>query len=63
MTEENVRKAVRTPWVSFGSDGGAYTADPVPANATHPRPTATSPGYWAATREQRLIPLRRRCGG
>ena len=38
MAEENVRKAVRTPWVSFASDGGAFTlADSVPSNSTHPR--------------------------
>jgi N-acyl-D-amino-acid deacylase len=38
MAEENVRKAVRTSWVSFASDGGAFTlADSVPSNSTHPR--------------------------
>ncbi len=38
ISEENLRKALRKPWVSFGSDGGAYTlADSMPTNATHPR--------------------------
>lgn len=38
ISEANLRKALRRPWVSFGSDGGAYTlADTVPSNATHPR--------------------------
>jgi N-acyl-D-amino-acid deacylase len=59
MAEENVRKAVRTPWVSFASDGGAFTlADSVPANATHPR----SYGNFARllgryVREEKLISL------
>jgi N-acyl-D-amino-acid deacylase len=59
MTEENVRKAVRTPWVSFGSDGGAYTlADSVPANATHPRAYGNFARLLGRyVREQRLIPL------
>jgi N-acyl-D-amino-acid deacylase len=59
MAEENVRKAVRTPWVSFASDGGAFTlADSVPANSTHPR----SYGNFARllgryVREEKLISL------
>jgi N-acyl-D-amino-acid deacylase len=59
MAEENVRKAVRTPWVSFGSDGGAYTlADSVPANATHPRAYGTFARLLGRyVREERLIPL------
>jgi N-acyl-D-amino-acid deacylase len=59
ISEANVRKAIRTPWVSFGSDGGAYTlADTVPTNATHPR----AYGNFARVlgryvREERLISL------
>jgi N-acyl-D-amino-acid deacylase len=59
MAEENVRKAVRTPWVSFGSDGSAYTiADSVPANATHPRAYGNFARLLGRyVREERLIPL------
>ena len=59
MAEANVRKAVRTPWVSFGSDGGAYTlADSVPANATHPRAYGNFARLLGRyVREERLIPL------
>jgi N-acyl-D-amino-acid deacylase len=59
MTEENVRKAVRTPWVSFASDGGAWTiADSTPANATHPRAYGNFARLLGRyVREERLIPL------
>ena len=59
MAEENVRKAIRTPWVSFGSDGGAYTlADSTPANATHPRAYGNFARLLGRyVREERLIPL------
>ena len=59
MAEENVRKAVRTPWVSFGSDGGAWTlADSVPVNATHPRAYGNFARLLGRyVREERLIPL------
>ncbi|HEU4453979.1 MAG TPA: amidohydrolase family protein [Longimicrobium sp.] len=59
MAEENVRKAIRTPWVSFGSDGGAYTlADSTPVNATHPRAYGNFARLLGRyVREERLIPL------
>ena len=59
MAEDNVRKAVRTPWVSFGSDGGAWTlADSVPANATHPRAYGNFARLLGRyVREERLLPL------
>lgn len=59
MAEANVRKAVRTPWVSFGSDGQAYTlADSVPANATHPRAYGNFARLLGRyVRRERLIPL------
>lgn len=38
MTEENLAKKIRQPWVSFGSDGGALaTEPPFTDNSTHPR--------------------------
>jgi len=59
MAEENVRKAVRTPWVSFGSDGGAWTiADSVPVSGTHPRAYGNFARLLGKyVREERLIPL------
>ena len=59
ISEANLRKALRKPWVSFGSDGGAYTlADTLPTNATHPRAYgnfARLLGHYV--REERLITL------
>lgn len=38
MSEENVRKKIQLPWMSFGSDAGSYTvAEPFTLNGTHPR--------------------------
>ncbi len=38
MSEENVRKKIVQPWVSFGSDGGAKSAEgAVLEQSTHPR--------------------------
>ncbi|WP_394805275.1 N-acyl-D-amino-acid deacylase family protein [Kordiimonas aquimaris] len=38
MSEENLRKKVQLPWVSFGSDAGSYTvAEPFTLSGTHPR--------------------------
>ena len=60
MAEENVRKAVRTPWVSFASDGGAFTlADSVPANSTHPRAYGNFARLLGRyVREEKLDPAR-----
>ena len=59
MDENNVRKALRTPWVSFGSDGSAFTlGDSVPANSTHPRAYGNFARLLGRyVREERLIPL------
>ena len=59
MSEDNVRKAVRTPWVSFGSDGQAFTlGDSLPANSTHPRAYGNFARLLGRyVREERLIPL------
>jgi N-acyl-D-amino-acid deacylase len=38
MSEDNVRKQVRLPWVSFGSDAASMSpADPFTRSSTHPR--------------------------
>lgn len=38
MSEENVRKQVQLPWMSFGSDAGSYTPEGIFLKAsTHPR--------------------------
>jgi N-acyl-D-amino-acid deacylase len=38
MSEENVRKQVRLPWVSFGSDAASMSPeDPFTRSSTHPR--------------------------
>lgn len=59
ISEENLLKALRKPWVSFGSDGGAYTlADSVPTNATHPRAYGNFARLLGRyVREEKLITL------
>jgi len=59
ISEANLRKALRRPWVSFGSDGGAYTlADTVPSNATHPRAYGNFARLLGKyVREERLLTL------
>jgi N-acyl-D-amino-acid deacylase len=59
MNEENVKKILRQPWVSFGSDGASMTAEGVfLKNSTHPR----SYGNFARllgkyVREEKVISL------
>ena len=59
MSEDNVRKQIALPWMSFGSDGGAPTAEGVfLRNNVHPR----SYGNFARllgryVRDEQLIPL------
>ncbi|HYC32053.1 MAG TPA: D-aminoacylase [Gemmatimonadales bacterium] len=59
MSEDNVRKALRTPWVSFGSDGSAFTlADSTPTNSTHPRAYGNFARLLGRyVRDERLLPL------
>lgn len=59
MSEENVRKAVQLPWVSFGSDGGSYSGDPAGrANSTHPRAYGNFARLLGRyVREERLLTL------
>ncbi|MGH9765955.1 MAG: N-acyl-D-amino-acid deacylase family protein, partial [Blastocatellia bacterium] len=38
MSEENIKKQIKLPWVSFGSDGGSMTAEGLfLKSSTHPR--------------------------
>src|SRR5262245_12804300 len=38
MSEENIKRQIKLPWLSFGSDGGSMTAEGVfLKSATHPR--------------------------
>ena len=59
MSEDNVRRQIRLPWVSFGSDAGSLTTAP-PFTLSNPHPRAY--GNFARllgryVREERLIPL------
>ena len=59
MDEDNVRRQIRLPWVSFGSDAGSLAPEP-PFSLAHPHPRAY--GNFARllgryVREERLIPL------
>lgn len=59
ISEDNLRKALKRPWVAFGSDGGAYTlADTIPSNATHPRAYGNFARLLGKyVREERLVTL------
>ena len=59
MSEANVRKEVVLPWVSFGSDEGAYSAEGVflKSNA-HPRAYGNFARFLGNyVRDERLVPL------
>jgi len=59
MSEENVKKAVALPWVSFGSDEGSYTTegDFLKSNV-HPRAYGNFARLLGRyVREQKIIPL------
>ncbi len=59
MNEDNVRKQVKLPWVSFGSDEGSYTTEGVflKSNA-HPRAYGTfSRVIGKYVREEKLLTL------
>jgi N-acyl-D-amino-acid deacylase len=59
MSEDNIRKQIRLPWVSFGSDAGASAPEGVfLKSSTHPREygnVAKLLGQYV--REEHLIPL------
>jgi N-acyl-D-amino-acid deacylase len=59
MTEENLAKQIRLPWVSFGSDAGSLSPEP-PFTKANPHPRAY--GNFARllgkyVREEKVIPL------
>ncbi|MBI2927868.1 MAG: D-aminoacylase [Verrucomicrobia bacterium] len=59
MSEENVRKQIELPWVSFGSDAGSLAPEGVFLKANpHPRAYATFARLLGKyVREEKLIPL------
>lgn len=59
MSEDNVRKQVKLPWVSFGSDAGSMATEGVFLKSkTHPRAYGNfSRLLGKYVREERLIPL------
>ncbi len=59
MSEENVRKEIRLPWVSFGSDAGSMAPEGVfLRSSTHPRAYGNfSRLLGRYVREEKLIPL------
>jgi N-acyl-D-amino-acid deacylase len=59
MSEENVRRQVRLPWVSFGSDAGSIAPEGVfLKSSTHPRAYGNFARLLGRyVREERLIPL------
>ena len=59
MSEENVRKEIALPWVSFGSDGGSLAPEGVfLRSSTHPRAYGNfSRLLGKYVRDERIIPL------
>lgn len=59
MSEDNIRRQVKLPWVSFGSDGGAPSAEgEFLTRSTHPRTYGNFARLLAKyVREEKLIPL------
>ncbi|MEO8361509.1 MAG: amidohydrolase family protein [Vicinamibacteria bacterium] len=59
MSEDNVRKQIKLPWVSFGSDAGSMATEGVFLKSkTHPRAYGNfSRLLGKYVREERLIPL------
>jgi N-acyl-D-amino-acid deacylase len=59
MSEDNLRKQIRKPWVSFGSDAGASAPEGVfLKSSTHPREYGNFANLLGRyVRDERLIPL------
>ena len=59
MSEENVKRKIRMPWMSFGSDAGAPAAEGVFLNSSrHPRTYGNFARLLGKyVREERIIPL------
>jgi N-acyl-D-amino-acid deacylase len=59
MSEENVQRQIKLPWISFGSDAGSYTiSEPFTLSNTHPR----AYGNFARVigkyvRDEKVIPM------
>lgn len=59
ISEENIRKQIRLPWVSFGSDGGSFSIEgPFLRFNTHPRAFGNFARLLGKyVRDEKLIPL------
>ncbi len=59
ISEENIRKQILLPWVSFGSDGGSFSTEgPFLSFNTHPRAFGNFARLLGKyVREEKLIPL------
>ncbi len=59
MSEENVRKQIALPWMSFGSDAGSYATEGVFLNSsTHPRAYGNFARLLGKyVRDEQIIPL------
>jgi N-acyl-D-aspartate/D-glutamate deacylase len=59
MSEDDVKLALRQPWVAIGSDGSALaTAGPLRSGVPHPRNFGTFPRVLAKyVREEQVVPL------
>lgn len=59
MSEENIKKELRRPWVSLGSDASSMTVpDGVPQSLTHPRAYGNFARLLGKyVREEKVIPL------
>ncbi len=59
MSEDNVKKQIALPWVSFGSDAGSFTADgDFLKSSTHPRAYGNFARLLGKyVREEKVIPL------
>jgi N-acyl-D-amino-acid deacylase len=59
MSEENVRKQIRLPWLSFGSDAGSMAPEPpFTKSAAHPRAYGNIARLLGKyVRDERVIPL------
>ena len=59
MSEENIRKQIRLPWVSFGSDAASMAPEPpFTRSSAHPRAYGNFARLLGRyTRDERIIPL------
>ena len=59
MSEENLRKQIRLPWVSFGSDAGSMAPElPFTKSSTHPRAYGNFARLLGRyVRDEKVVPL------